>query len=67
MKTLRHAAICALNLGHNPSAVDDNALFLQVKLKSEHENLPSHRKYELETGFVMTMGETAEMLGSMFP
>jgi hypothetical protein len=60
---LRHAAICALDLGHKPSAVDDNVLFLEVKLKFEHANLPPHRRYELAAGFVMTMGETAEMLG----
>ena len=63
VEALRHAAICALDLGHNPSAVDDNVLFLEVKLKFEHANLPPHRKYKPSAGFVMTMGETAEMLG----
>lgn len=60
---LSHAVICALGLGHNPSAVDDNILFLEVRLKFDHANLPPRRKYEPSMGFVMTMSETAEMLG----
>jgi hypothetical protein len=63
--TLQHAAICALDLGHKPSAVDDNVLFLEVRLKSEHANLPPHRKYEPAAGFVLTMEETAEILGTL--
>jgi hypothetical protein len=62
---LRHAAICALDLGHKPSAVDDNVLFLEVNLKPEHVNLPPRRKYEPTSGFVMTMEETAEILGML--
>jgi hypothetical protein len=62
---LQHAVICSLGLGHSPSAVDDNVLFLEVRLKSNHASLRPHRKYEPSRGFVMTMNETAEMLGML--
>lgn len=63
VEALRHAAIYALNLGQNPSAADDNVLLLEVRLKSEHVNLPPRRNYEPAVGFVMTMGQSAEILG----
>lgn len=60
---LRHAIICALDLGHNSAALDDNLLFIEIKLKANHSNLPPKRQYEPVGGFTLTMAETREMLG----
>lgn len=62
---LRHAAICAFNLGHNPTALEDGVLFIKIKLKSNHEDFHLKRKYEPTGGFTLTMKETREMLGNM--
>jgi hypothetical protein len=63
---LRHAAICAFNLGHNPTALEDGVLFVEVKLKSDHKDFHLKRKYEPTGGFTLTMKETHEMLGNIF-
>lgn len=60
---LRHAAICAFNLGHNPTALEDGVLFIEIKLKSNHKDFHLKRKYEPTGGFTLTMKETREMLG----
>jgi len=60
---LRHAIICALDLGHHPAALDDNLLFIEIKLKANHSDLPPKRQYEPISGFTLTMAETREMLG----
>ncbi|RDB16942.1 hypothetical protein Hypma_002611 [Hypsizygus marmoreus] len=60
---LRSAAICALDLGHNPSNLDDGVLYIEVKLKVDHEKLPPHKKYEPVGGCTFTMEETRQMLG----
>ena len=60
---LRHAIICALDLGHNPAALDDNLLFIEIRLKVNHSDLPPKRHYEPVGGFTLTMAETREMLG----
>ncbi|PPR07422.1 hypothetical protein CVT26_013738 [Gymnopilus dilepis] len=65
LNPLRHAAICALDLGHNPAALDDNILFVEVKLKANHKELPPKRKYEPVAGFILTMSETREMLENL--
>lgn len=60
---LRHAAICALDLGHNSSALDDNILLVEVKLKVNYKDLPQKRGYEPIVGFTLIMKMTREMLG----
>lgn len=60
---LRQAAICALDLGNNPSAVDEKILYVEVKLKIEHQDLPVSQKYEPVNGLVFTFAEAAVMLG----
>ncbi|KDR75909.1 hypothetical protein GALMADRAFT_248699 [Galerina marginata CBS 339.88] len=59
---LRHAAICALDLGHNPSALDNNVLFIEIGLKFGRKDLSANRRYEPVSGFTLTMKETREML-----
>jgi hypothetical protein len=60
---LRHAAICALDLGNTPSRLDDHVIFIEVKLKLNHAELPQNRKYEPVNGFIMSTEETEELLG----
>ncbi|KIM40144.1 hypothetical protein M413DRAFT_446302 [Hebeloma cylindrosporum] len=62
---LRHAIICALDLGRNPAALDDNLLFIEIRLKANHSDLPPKRQYEPVGGFTLTMAETREMLGNL--
>lgn len=61
---LRHAAVCAFNLGHNPTALEEGVLFIEIKLKSNHKDFDVKRKYEPTGGFTLTMKETREMLGN---
>jgi len=58
---LRHAVICALDLGHNPAALDSNLLFVEIRQKFSHSDLPPKRQYEPVGGFTLTMAETREM------
>ncbi|KAG5651168.1 hypothetical protein H0H81_009632 [Sphagnurus paluster] len=60
----RQAAICALDLGSNPSKVDDGVLCIDVKLKPNHESLPTNQKYEPVAGCTLTMQETLQMIGT---
>ncbi|KAJ3517211.1 hypothetical protein NLJ89_g652 [Agrocybe chaxingu] len=62
---LRHAAICALDLGHKPTALDDNLLFIDIKLKFSHDDLPPNRRYEPVGGFTMTVAEVRDVFGNM--
>lgn len=62
---LRHAAICALNLGNNPQALDDGVLFIEVLPKANQEDLPRNRTHMIHAGFTLTMAETREMLGKV--
>ncbi|KAF8973285.1 hypothetical protein BDZ97DRAFT_674969 [Flammula alnicola] len=62
---LRHAVICALDLGHNPGALEDGVLFIEARLKVDHKDLPLKRRYEPVGGFTLTMKETREMLGNL--
>jgi len=62
---LRHAAICALNLGNNPQALDDGVLFIEVLPKENQETLPRSRTHRIHAGFTLTMTETREMLGQV--
>jgi len=50
-----------LDLGNNPKAVDNEVLFIEIKLKAEHKDLPVKRRYEPKGGFTMTMDKTKEM------
>lgn len=65
MDALRHAAICALDLGNKPLAIDDHVLFVEIKLKFEHANLPPNKKYEPVAGFIMSMEETTGLLSRL--
>jgi len=56
--TLRHAAICALNLGFNPKAVNDGIVLIEVDLKPNHETLPTMRRYMPISGCVGTYEES---------
>ncbi|KAF4621207.1 hypothetical protein D9613_000677 [Agrocybe pediades] len=63
LASLRHAAICALDLGHRPDAVDKNIIFVKVELKPDHQNLPPKKKYMPVMGFTLTLEEARQMLG----
>ncbi|KAF5322446.1 hypothetical protein D9619_001799 [Psilocybe cf. subviscida] len=65
LSALQQAIICALDLGNNPKALDDNMLFVDVSLKPNHAELPIKRKYTILGGFTVTMAEAREMLGPM--
>ncbi|KAF9531620.1 hypothetical protein CPB83DRAFT_848472 [Crepidotus variabilis] len=54
---LRHAAVCALNLGYKPKAVNENFLFIEITQKPDHQDLPIKRKYAPTGGFTMTLEE----------
>ncbi|KIM78893.1 hypothetical protein PILCRDRAFT_75064 [Piloderma croceum F 1598] len=60
---LRHAIICALDLGNTPSNADTKILFFQVELKPDHAQLQSGQKYHPVDGFDMTRDEARDMLG----
>ncbi|KAL4074067.1 hypothetical protein J3A83DRAFT_4187607 [Scleroderma citrinum] len=57
MHLFRQAAVCALNLGDNPSDADTKALVLEVELKSDHESLPPSKKYRVKDGCDITLEE----------
>ncbi|KAF9566779.1 hypothetical protein CPC08DRAFT_740556 [Agrocybe pediades] len=63
LASLRHAAICALDLGHRPDAVDKNIIFVKVELKPDHQSLPPKKKYMPVMGFTLTLEEARQMLG----
>jgi len=54
---LRHAVICALDLGHNPTTLDSNLLFIEIRQKFNHSDLPPKSQYEPVSGFTLTMAE----------
>ncbi|KII92404.1 hypothetical protein PLICRDRAFT_102961 [Plicaturopsis crispa FD-325 SS-3] len=62
--SLRHAAVCALDLVNTPSEADTKALFIEVALRPDHTKLPSNGKYEVVEGFELTMDELHEILSS---
>lgn len=59
---MRHAIICALDLGNIPSNADTKILFVQLELKSDHANLQADQKYRVVGGFDMTKDEAHDML-----
>jgi len=59
---LRHAIICALDLGNTPANADNKMVFLQVELKPDHAKLPPNQKYHPVGGFDMTRDEARDML-----
>jgi hypothetical protein len=63
---LRHAAICALDLGNQPLALDDHVLLIEVRLKFEHADLPLNKKYEPVAGLTVMVEETADMLSRTY-
>lgn len=58
----QHAVICALDLAHKPTNVDNEVLYVGCQLQFNHADLPPDRKYTIRGGFVMTMDETREVL-----
>ena len=60
LNDLRHAGICALNLGYNPKAVNDNLIVVEVDLKPNHENLPIKKRYRIVGGFTTSLEESKE-------
>lgn len=67
LATLRHAAICALNLGYNSKAVNDNLIVVEVDLKPNHENLPIKRRYKIVSGFTASLEESKKFFSRSFP
>lgn len=60
--TLRHAAVCALDLANKPSNADNMAMFIEVRLKPDHQNYPPERKFTVQDGFTWTMDEFEEIM-----
>ncbi len=67
LNTLRHAAICALNLGYNPKAVNDDLIVMEVDLKANHENLPIKKRYTIVGGFTTSFEESEELFSGSIP
>lgn len=64
---LRHAFICALDLGHNPTAATTNLIFIALTLKPDHATQPARAKYTVHNGFTLTDAEARDMLGAQGP
>lgn len=62
---LRHAAVCALDLGNTPANADTKLLLIEFELKPNHAELPYQDKYFPVGGFDLTMDEARSMLGGM--
>lgn len=62
---LRHAAVCALDLGNTPANTDTKLLLIEFELKPNHAELPYQDKYFPVGGFDLTMDEARSMLGGM--
>lgn len=59
---LRCAFICALNLGHNPTAATTHALIISVSLKPDHAAQPPGAKYTVINGCTLTDAELRKRL-----
>lgn len=62
----RHAAICALDLGNKPLAIDEHVVFVEKKLNFDHADLPPNKKYEHVARFTMSIKEMANLLSRLY-
>lgn len=63
VKRLVAAIVCALDLGEDPSRINNHAVFLEVDRKPNHASLPADKKFDPVGGFTLTDEELQEMLG----
>jgi len=63
VEIFKHALVCALGLGKNPENVESGVMFLEVKRKSNHADLPVKFKYEIVDGCILSVAEAYEILG----
>ncbi|KDQ57632.1 hypothetical protein JAAARDRAFT_58224 [Jaapia argillacea MUCL 33604] len=62
---LRQAFICALDLAHAPSAVEDHCIMLRLEQKANASLLPPADKYEPTIGMVLTNDEAIDILNQI--
>lgn len=57
---LRHAIVCALDLGNKPSNADDRVIVLHVRIKPDHAELPPRHKFRPLSGHTLTFKQAGE-------
>ncbi|TFK20961.1 hypothetical protein FA15DRAFT_100458 [Coprinopsis marcescibilis] len=64
LDSLKHAIVCALNLGKDPNNLSNGIVLVQVEPKPNQKDLPPKRQFTIVGGHTFTMEEAYIMLAA---